>query len=136
MLPSSTVSPDQEKARIMSCLVIMPRSPWLASLGCTKKAGVPVEERVAATLSPTWPLLPMPVMMMRPWQARIMPIALSKLSLSAAPSSAFSALRPSASNWRVRVADSIASLWPSRRKKSRFRPTGMIVLPLLRKAAY
>ena len=68
--------------------------------------------------------------------ARIMPTALSKLSLSAAPSSAFSALRPSASNWRVRVADSIASLLPSRRKKSRFRPTGMIVLPLLRKAAY
>ena len=30
--------------------VIMPRSPWLASLGCTKKAGVPVEAKVAAIL--------------------------------------------------------------------------------------
>ena len=38
-MPSSTVSPDQEKARITSSRVIMPRSPWLASLGCTKDAG-------------------------------------------------------------------------------------------------
>ncbi len=28
----------------------MPRSPWLASPGCRKKAGVPVEDRVAAIL--------------------------------------------------------------------------------------
>ena len=94
----------------MSCLVIMPRSPWLASLGCTKKAGVPVEERVAATFSPTWPLLPMPVTMMRPWHERIMPIALPKLSPKPSASAAFRPLRPSVSNWRVRVADSIASL--------------------------
>ena len=38
----------------------MPRSPWLASAGCTKKAGVPVEAKVAAILRPTWPDLPMP----------------------------------------------------------------------------
>ena len=46
--------------------VIMPRSPWLASPGCTKKAGVPVEARVAAILRATWPDLPMPVTMTRP----------------------------------------------------------------------
>src|SRR5262249_23044519 len=46
--------------------VIMPRSPWLASLGCTKKAGVPVEAKVAAILRPTCPDLPMPVTISRP----------------------------------------------------------------------
>ena len=35
---------------ITSSGVIMPRSPWLASPGCTKKAGVPVEAKVAAIL--------------------------------------------------------------------------------------
>ena len=44
----------------------MPRSPWLASLGCTKKAGVPVEAKVAASFWPMCPLLPMPVTMTRP----------------------------------------------------------------------
>jgi hypothetical protein len=33
--------------------VIMPRSPWLASAAWTKKAGVPVEARVAAILRAT-----------------------------------------------------------------------------------
>ena len=47
----------------------MPRSPWLASLGCTKKAGVPVEAKVAAIFWPTWPLLPMPVTITRPLAA-------------------------------------------------------------------
>ena len=46
--------------------VIMPRSPWLASPGWTKKAGVPVEAKVAAILRATWPDLPMPVTMTRP----------------------------------------------------------------------
>ena len=46
--------------------VIMPRSPWLASAGWTKSAGVPVEARVAAILRATWPLLPMPVTTTRP----------------------------------------------------------------------
>ena len=49
-----------------SSLAIMPRSPWLASLGCTKNAGVPVEAKVAASFWPTWPLLPMPVTITRP----------------------------------------------------------------------
>ena len=69
MLPSSTLSPDQDMATIASSLAIMPRSPWLASLGCTKKAGVPVEANVAAIFWPTWPLLPMPVTMTRPLAA-------------------------------------------------------------------
>jgi hypothetical protein len=38
----------------------MPRSPWLASAGCTNCAGVPVEAKVAAILRATWPDLPMP----------------------------------------------------------------------------
>ena len=46
--------------------VIMPRSPWLASAACTKKAGVPVEASVAAILRATWPDLPSPVTMTRP----------------------------------------------------------------------
>src|SRR5215831_15027376 len=33
--------------------VTMPRSPWLASAGWTKKAGVPVDDKIAATLSST-----------------------------------------------------------------------------------
>jgi arabinose-5-phosphate isomerase len=37
MLPSSTLSPDQEMATIASSRVIMPRSPWLASLGANLK---------------------------------------------------------------------------------------------------
>ena len=51
--------------------VIMPRSPWLASAACTKKAGVPVEARVAAILRPIWPDLPSPVTMTRPLAWRI-----------------------------------------------------------------
>ena len=61
-----------------SSAAIMPRSPWLASLGCTKKAGVPVEARVAATLRPTWPLLPMPVTITRPRASRISSTAATK----------------------------------------------------------
>ena len=53
MLPISTLSPDQEMATIASSWAIMPRSPWLASLGCTKNAGVPVEAKVAASFWPT-----------------------------------------------------------------------------------
>ena len=48
----------------------MPRSPWLASPGCRKNAGVPVLASVAAILCATWPDLPMPVTTTRPRQAR------------------------------------------------------------------
>ncbi len=76
----------------------MPRSPWLASLGCTKYAGVPVEESVAATFSPTWPLLPIPVTITRPRQARKDWTASAKLPISSLASAAFSAFKPSVSS--------------------------------------
>jgi hypothetical protein len=53
MAPISSLSPELEIASTMSSGVTMPRSPWLASAGWTKKAGVPVEASVAATLRPT-----------------------------------------------------------------------------------
>ncbi len=56
---------------ITSSSVIMPRSPWLASPGWTKCAGVPVDARVAAILRPTWPDFPMPVTITRPRASRI-----------------------------------------------------------------
>src|SRR5690242_13244858 len=74
---SSGVSPELENATTASWGVIMPRSPWLASAGWTKRAGVPVEARVAAILRATWPLLPMPVTTTRP------PTAASRSTTSA-----------------------------------------------------
>ena len=82
MLPSSALSPDQEMATITSSRVIMPRSPWLASLGCTKKAGVPVDAKVAASFWPTCPLLPMPVTITRPLAAAKVATAKRKGSFS------------------------------------------------------
>ena len=58
----------------------MPRSPWLASAGCTNIAGVPVEASVAAILRPTWPLLPMPITTTRPRTSRILRTASTKLA--------------------------------------------------------
>ena len=42
--------PEFESARIQSFLEIDPRSPWLASVGCTNWEGVPVDEKVADIL--------------------------------------------------------------------------------------
>ena len=53
MVRTSGVSPEFEIARTTSWVPIMPRSPWLASPGWTKKAGVPVLARVAAIFPPT-----------------------------------------------------------------------------------
>jgi hypothetical protein len=106
---SSAVSPDQDSAMITSSGAIMPRSPWLASLGCTKKAGVPVDARVAAILRPTWPDLPMPVTITRPraWRIR------STAAMNACPSplliAAASALMPPASASSVRNAEAISA---------------------------
>jgi CPA2 family monovalent cation:H+ antiporter-2 len=50
---SSSLSPEFEIASTTSPAVTMPRSPWLASPGCTNIAGVPVDARVAAILRPT-----------------------------------------------------------------------------------
>src|SRR5688572_1876341 len=57
-----------------------PRSPWTASAGCRKNAGVPVLASVAAILRQTMPDLPMPVTMTRPLQWRISSTALAKRS--------------------------------------------------------
>ncbi len=67
----SWLSPLLDRASTKSLPRTMPRSPWLASAGCTKKAGVPVEASVAAILCPTWPLLPMPMTMTRPRSAKM-----------------------------------------------------------------
>src|SRR5699024_8411022 len=56
-------------AIMRSSLVIMPISPCKASAACMKKAGVPVEAKVAAILRPIWPDLPMPVTTTRPRHA-------------------------------------------------------------------
>ncbi len=71
MVRISPVLPELDSASTTSLRVIMPRSPWLASPGWTKKAGLPVLARVAAILPPMWPDLPMPVTTMRPSQASI-----------------------------------------------------------------
>jgi hypothetical protein len=77
---NSSLSPLLEMASTTSAGVTMPRSPWLASAGCTKNAGVPVEARVAAILRPTWPLLPMPITTTRPRQASMACTARAKCS--------------------------------------------------------
>ena len=58
MSPSSRVSPDFDRASTASSVVIMPRSPWLASLGWTNWAGVPVEASVAAIFRRDRPITP------------------------------------------------------------------------------
>ena len=45
---NSELSPDFERIITQSNFEIIPRSPWLASLGCKKTAGEPVEENVEA----------------------------------------------------------------------------------------
>ena len=87
---NSSLSPELEIASTTSAAVTMPRSPWLASAGCTNSAGVPVEASVAAILRPTWPLLPMPITTTRPRQASTAPTARAKPSprRALAPSSA------------------------------------------------
>src|SRR2546423_3906487 len=87
----------------------MPRSPWLASLGCTKKAGVPVEAKVAAILRPAWPDLPMPVTISRPRAAWIS----STAAVNDCPRPSWmadaSAVMPPASASSVRTAEAIDS---------------------------
>ena len=45
-LNNSVVSPEFEIKMRMSLFVIMPKSPWLASLGWIKNEGEPIDERV------------------------------------------------------------------------------------------
>src|SRR5437016_7088275 len=56
-----------------------PRSPWIASAGCRKNAGVPVLVRVAAIFRQMIPDLPMPVRITRPVQTRSICTAPSNL---------------------------------------------------------
>ena len=99
---SSWFWPDFDSARMTSPSAIMPRSPWLASLACTKKAGAPVEAKVAAIFLATCPDLPMPVQITRPLAANSRSTAFSKASprVSAcrrrASASAVSTRRPTA----------------------------------------
>jgi hypothetical protein len=76
----SPVSPLFETARSTSPLTIRPRSPWVASAGCRKSEGQPVEARVAEIFCAMNPLLPMPVATTRPVQPRSVSTARSKLS--------------------------------------------------------
>ena len=69
-----------EMAMNTSSRSIMPRSPWRASAGCTKNAGVPVEASVAAILRAMWPDLPMPLTTTRPRHSRISATAARKRS--------------------------------------------------------
>ena len=71
ILSTSLVSPELEISITTSFLVIMPKSPWLASPGCTKKAGLPVLAKVAAILWPICPDLPIPIIIIRPLQSYI-----------------------------------------------------------------
>ncbi len=81
----SSDSPEFEIAITTSPAAIMPRSPWLASPGCMKNAGVPVEARVEAILLPMWPDLPMPVTTTRPLAAKIIATRVEEGLAEAAP---------------------------------------------------
>ena len=107
MAVSSVLSPLLEMASTRSCGVTMPRSPWLASAGCTKKAGVPVEASVAAILRPMWPLLPMPMTTARPLTCSMRCTAWAKRSSSRRPvacRAAASVSQVSRARRRARVA--------------------------------
>src|SRR5262245_55100742 len=94
----------------------MPRSPWLASAACTKKAGVPVEASVAAILRAMCPDLPMPVTIRRPCACRMVSTAATNESPSPSAMAAFKAAKPSRPVSSVRSAEATkgcaeASFW-------------------------
>src|SRR5882724_6588309 len=105
----SGCSPDHDIARMTSSGVIMPRSPWLASAACTKKAGVPVEASVAAILRATWPDLPRPVTINRPLAPRMRLAAAVKPTPRSDCNAAASAVMPLPSASSVRRADCTAA---------------------------
>jgi len=77
---NSSLSPEFDRAITTSSSVIMPRSPWLASAGCMKNAGVPVLANVEAILLAMCPDLPIPVMTTLPLQFRMIETALENES--------------------------------------------------------
>src|SRR5690606_18550827 len=105
MVVTSAVLPEFEMASTTACLVIMPRSPWLASPGWTTDEGVPVLARVAALLLPPWPDFPIPVTTTRPVHARMMSLALTKLASMRSSRRAMALC----SIWMARWADWIRS---------------------------
>lgn len=98
----SCVLPLLDRAITQSLAVIMPMSPWEASPGCTKKAGVPVLASVAAILPAICPLLPMPVTTTRP----VVPRMCRQAAAKDGPSVLLSADTASASMEMVRCAES------------------------------
>ena len=101
---SSSLSPLLLMPSTTSAAVIMPRSPWLASAGCTNMAGVPVDASVAAILRPMWPLLPMPITTTRPWLFSTSWVAWA----NASPSRSAMAVTARASMVRVSMASARA----------------------------
>jgi hypothetical protein len=103
------VRPVNEPASTTSPATTAPRSPWIASAGCRKSAGVPVDESVAATLRITRPLFPIPVHTTRPRHDPSRPTARSKLSSSCGRSpwiaaASISSTRAATSRgWRARL---------------------------------
>ena len=104
MAASSSLSPRLEMASTTSTALIMPRSPWLASAGCTNIAGVPVDASVAAILRPTWPLLPMPITTTRPATSSISATARAKSSPSRRLRPSTAAASMSSVSWARRSA--------------------------------
>jgi hypothetical protein len=92
-----------------SCSVIMPRSPWLASAGCTKNAGVPVLARVEAILLATCPDLPIPLTTVRPRQASTSSTARVKFSSSLAERAATAAASMSSTRLALSIAPRVRS---------------------------
>jgi len=76
------ISPELEIATTQSSFFILPKSPWLASVACTKYEGVPVDVRVADILLPICALLPTPVITTLPLVLKIKLTALQKLTLN------------------------------------------------------
>ena len=77
---SSSLWPEFEKRIITSLLTIIPKSPWLASPGCMKKAGVPVLDKVDEIFRAIWPDFPIPLSTTLPLQPTMALTASTKLS--------------------------------------------------------
>src|SRR3954469_15221680 len=109
MESSSSLEPEYEMAMNTSPPSTMPRSPWLASAGCTKYAGVPVLDSVEAILRAMWPDLPMPLTITRPRRCRIRSSAATKRESSRSVS-ACTACASMASTLRASVSAEVARL--------------------------
>ena len=72
MFRISGVDPEFDISKIMSNLLITPKSPCIPSLGCKKIAGVPVLDRVAAILFAICPDLPTPIKITFPFVSLIL----------------------------------------------------------------